>query len=192
MKKLIVGVIMGSGIMFVVLWASGFRKDKKDWSLAARQRQTLKYDISWFAQLEGYPRLVYKDSEIAAALSEPERVLVYRIKDGAASTIGGYGLTSETEVSENDREYFSMVVCSPTSMTCVSACVLTPGFAIRFDKGDVSYYALVCYACSDIIFFDSSGNRVAGWGMTYEAAFALIHRFCELFPDDAEVRTIKF
>ncbi len=192
MKKLIAGLILGCGLMFLILWFSGFRKHKDEWSLAERQRQTIKGNITWFAKIEGYPKLVYKDAGIIAALNDPERVLVYRINDGGESIVAGYGLSSETEASEDDREYFSTVVCSPTSMTGVSACVFTPGFAIRFDKGDDSFYALVCYSCSDIFFFDAEGNRVAGWGMTYEAAFALIHRFYELFPDDAEVQSLKF
>ena len=192
MKKLIAGLILGSGLMFLTLWALGFRKHQDEWSLAERQLQTIKGDIMWFARLDGYPKLVYKDPALISALKVPDRVLVYRITEDGESVVAGYGLTSATEASEKDREYFSTVVCSPTSMTGVSACLFSPGFAIRFDKGDDSFYALVCYSCSDIFFFDAAGNHVSGWGMTYEAAFALIHRFYELFPNDSEVQAIKF
>ena len=192
MKMLITGLILGGGFMFLTLWLLDFRRCENEWSLAERQRQTVKGNISWFAQIGGYPELVYKDKVIVAALNEPERVRVYRIKDTEDSIIAGYGLTSEMEVSERDRQYFSTVVCSPTSMTGVSACVFKPGFAIRFDKGGDSFYALVCYLCSDIFFFNAEGDRVAGWGMTYEAAYALVYRFYELFPDDTEVQAIKF
>ena len=190
MKKLLTGLLLGCGFMFLILWAFGFRKHTEEWSSAER-RQVIKGDVSWFVRIEGYPKLVYNDVDIADALNEPERVVVYRIKEGEGSSIAGYGLASEREVSEDDREYFSAVVCSPTSMTERSACFFKPGFAISFDKGGDSFYALVCYSCSDILFFDSDGNRVSGWGMTYEAEFALIYRFYELFPDDAEVQALK-
>ena len=98
MKKLLTGLLLGCGLMFLILWAFGFRKHTEEWSPAER-RQVI--------------------------------------------------------------------------------------------KGGDSFYALVCYSCSDILFFDSDGNRVSGWGMTYEAEFALIYRFYELFPDDAEVQALK-
>jgi hypothetical protein len=44
----------------------------------------------------------------------------------------------------------------------------------------------------DIIFFDEQGEQVCGWGMTYESAFALLHKFQAAFPDDPDVQSIKF
>lgn len=85
-----------------------------------------------------------------------------------------------------------LVVASSALDLSAASKLSTPGFAIQFEKGDSSFYALVCYSCSDILFFDAKGGRVGGWGMTYEAAFALIHRFYELFPDDPEVQGLKF
>jgi len=192
MKKLIAGTLIGAGLTFIVLWSIGFRKPRDEWSLAERQRKTIKGDISWFAQIDGYPELVYKDSELVTALREPERVTVYRVKDGGDVTIACFGLSSPSKVSKDDMEYFSKVVCSPTSMTNTSACPFSPGFAIQFDHGESSYYALVCYSCNDIFILDAEGECVAGWGMTYEAAFALIHRFYKIFPDDSEVQSLKF
>lgn len=178
--------------MFLILWSLGFRKQREEWSLAERQRTAIRSDISWFAQVDGYPELVYKDPKLVRALTAPDRVTVYRVKEGGDLRLAGYGLGSAVEVSEDHAEYFSKVVCSPTSMTGLSACVFSPGFAIRFDHGGNPFTALVCYSCRDILFFDSMGEQVAGWGMTYESAFALIHRFHDLFPDDAGVKNIRF
>jgi len=191
-KSLIVGFVLGCGLMYLVLWSLGFRKQRVEWSLTEDQRKVVKSDISWFVQVEGYPELIYKDREVLSALSKPDRVTVYRVGEGGETSVADFGLRSGTVASEEDAEFFSKLVCSPTSMTAPSACMFSPGFAIRFEQGSTSFYALVCYSCRDIIFVDANGATVMGWGMSYEAAFGLIHRFYQLFPTDPEVQNLKF
>ena len=191
MKQFTTGATVGCGLMFLTLWLVGFRKHHEEVNLEKHQKRFIRSDLSWFAEIEGYPELVYKNHRLVKALSEPDRVSVYRIKESGDLKIGGHSLTTEKEVSEKDRDYFSTVVCSPTSMANISACQFEPGFAIRFHKGNTSFYALICYSCSDIIFFDTDENQVSGWGMTYEAKLALIQKFYKLFPNDPEVQSIK-
>ena len=106
--------------------------------------------------------------------------------------VADYGLNSEKKLSPDEVGFYSWIVTSPTSMSGISACVFEPGFAISFERKGRSYYALVCYSCMDIIFFDEQGEQVSGWGMTYESAFALLHKFQAAFPDDPDVQSIKF
>jgi len=153
---------------------------------------SIKGDITWFARIDGYADLVYKDAGLATALAKPETVSLYRVGEAVEGKIAGYGLNTEKKLSPEEAGFYSWLVTSPTSMSELSACFFEPGFAIRFEKKGKSYYALVCYSCMDILFFDEEGEQVSGWGMTFESAFALIHKFYEAFPDDAEVQRIKF
>ena len=191
MKQFISGAILGCGLMFLTLWLLDPSEHPDEVNFEELQQRVIKSDLSWFIQPEGYPELIYKDTNLTKTLSQPKRVSAYRIKDSGDLTLAGYSLTSETWASEEDLKYFPSVICSPTSMTNISACAFTPGFAIGFHRGPTSFYALICYSCSDIIFFDTDGNQVSGWGMTYEAKLALIQKFYKLFPNDPEVQSIK-
>jgi hypothetical protein len=190
-KTFIAGLLSGGLILLLILWMFGFRKHEDGSGLMDPQRVPRKVDISWFLQIEGYPELAYKDPDLAEALNEPERVSVFRVKDSGDLKIGSYRLDSMTEASKDDTKLFSTLVCSPTSMTGLSACEFSPGFAIQFSNGPNSFYALVCFSCSDLMFYNSEGEEVNGWGMTSEAEYVLIERFRKLFPNDSEVQSLK-
>ncbi len=194
MKKLLVGALIGVVIAVIVGWLLGFQPEteQSDGSVSEPKPSTLKTDITWFVRLEGYPDLVYKDADLVAAVTEPDKVRVYRVRDEGELKVAEYKLSSEHVASSRDADFYSWIASSPTSMTGISACVFDPGFAVCFERGTRSYYALICYSCSDVIFVDESGESVSGWGMTHEAAVALLHKFYEVFPDDAEVQEIKF
>ena len=178
--------------MFLALWWSGFRKDRVESSLQDQQRMAIKHDVSYFLRVKGYPDLIYQNPKLVSALKNPERVTVYRVKDTGKQRIAHFGLESAVEASETDSQDFSQLLCSPTSMTGPSTCAFELGFAIQFHHHGNSFYALVCFSCHDIIFLDSSGEQVANWGMTIEFATALIHKFYNLYPNDAEVQNIAF
>ena len=194
MKKLLFGALFGVVIAVIVGWLLGFqpRLEQSEESSSEPRPSTLKTDITWFARLDGYPELVYKDADLAATITEPDSVRVYRVRDEGELKIADYKLSSEHMASSRDADFYSWIASSPTSMTGMSACVFDPGFAVRFERGTRSYYALICYSCSDVIFVDESGETVSGWGMTREAEVALLHKFYEVFPADAEVQEIKF
>jgi hypothetical protein len=194
MKKLLVGALLGVVTTLLVGWGLGYMPKPKvsDRDESEHHSSSLKTDITWFVRLEGYPELVYKDASLVAAITEPDNVRVYRVREQGELKIAEYKLSSEHVASPRDADFYSWIASSPTSMTGISACVFEPGFAIRFERKGRSYFALVCYSCSDVIFLDEAGASVAGWGMTHEAASALIHKFYEVFPDDAEVQEIKF
>lgn len=193
MKKLLVGAFLGVVATLLIGWGLGYlpRAENSDLRRPEQDRLSAKKDISWFVRLDGYPELVYKDAELVAAITEPEKVRVYRVRAEGELEVGKYKLSSEQVAGPRDADFYSSIASSPTSMTGISACVFDPGFAIRFERSGRSYFALVCFSCSDVIFLDEAGEMVAGWGMTHEAASALLHKFYEEFPDDAEVRNIK-
>jgi hypothetical protein len=192
MKTGVIGALLGSILTILVAWGLGYLPNKRDWSLTERQRSSIKGDITWFARVDGYADLAYRDANLVAALTKPDSVSLFRIGAEEDGTIAGYGLNSQKKLSPDEAGFYSWLVTSPTSMSGISACVFKPGFAIRFERKERSYYALVCYSCLDIIFFDEQGEQVSGWGMTYESAFALLNKFQAAFPNDAGVQSIKF
>ena len=194
MKRILLGAVLGSAITLVVGWGLGFKQPQNqgEWSLTEKQRGGIKRDPTWFARLEGYPELVYKDTNLVAAITKPDKVILYRVGVGDDVQIAKFGLSSKKVTSNDDAAEYSWILSSPTSMTGMSACLFEPGFAIQFEREGRSYFALICYSCMDIIFCDEDGERVGGWGMTYEAAFALIDKFHEAFPDDPDVKNLKF
>jgi len=194
MKKILIGTVLGSAITLAVMWGLGFKQQSKvdEWSLTEQQRGGIKRDPTWFARLEGYPELVYKDTDLVAAITKPDKVSVYRVGVGSDIQIAKFGLSSKKVATIKDASIYSWILSSPTSMTGISACLFEPGFAVEFERKGSSYFALICYSCMDIIFFDEAGEQVSGWGMTYEAAFALIDKFHQQYPDDTDVKNIKF
>jgi|LakMenEpi03Aug12_release.lakeMendotaPanAssembly.Ray.scaffolds.fasta_scaffold347744_2 hypothetical protein len=192
MKTGIIGGLLGSILTILVVWGLGYLPKKRDWSLTERQRSSIKGDITWFARIDGYADLAYQDANLVAALTKPDTVSLFRVGAEVDGKVADYGLNSEKKLSPDEVGFYSWIVTSPTSMSGISACVFEPGFAISFERKGRSYYALVCYSCMDIIFFDEQGEQVSGWGMTYESAFALLHKFQAAFPDDPDVQSIKF
>jgi hypothetical protein len=192
MKTGIIGALLGSILTILVAWGLGYLPKKRDWSLTERQRSSIKGDITWFIRPDGYADLIYPDDNLVAALTNPNSVSLFRVTANGEINIAGYGLKSEKLLSSDESTFYSRLFTSPTSMSGISACVFEPGFAIRFQRKERSYYALVCYSCMDIIFFDEQGEQVSGWGMTYESAFALLNKFQAAFPNDADVQSIKF
>lgn len=192
MKTGIIGGLLGSILTILVVWGLGYLPKKRDWSLTERQRSSIKGDITWFARIDGYADLAYQDANLVAALTKPDTVSLFRVDAEVDGKVADYGLNSEKKLSPDEVGFYSWIVTSPTSMSGISACVFEPGFAISFERKGRSYYALVCYSCMDIIFFDEQGEQVSGWGMTYESAFALLHKFQAAFPDDPDVQSIKF
>jgi hypothetical protein len=192
MKTGIIGALLGSILTILVVLGLGYLPKKRDWSLTERQRSSIRGDITWFARIDGYAELVYRDANLVAALTKPDTVSLFRVGAEVDGNVAGYGLNSEKKLSPDESGFYSWLVTSPTSMSGMSACLFEPGFAIRFERKGRSYYALVCYSCLDMIFYDEQGERVSEWGMTYESAFALLHKFQAAFPDDMDVQKIKF
>jgi hypothetical protein len=192
MKTGVIAALFGSILTILVAWGLGYLQNKRDWSLTERQRSSIKADITWFVRVDGYADMIYRDENLVAALSKPDHVSLFRVGEEVYGKVADYGLNSEKKISTDEADFYSWIVTSPTSMSGISACEFEPGFAIRFERLGRSYYALVCYSCMDIIFFNEQGEQVSGWGMTYESAFALLHKFQAAFPDDADVQSIKF
>jgi hypothetical protein len=100
-------------------------------------------------------------------------------------------LSSEILIDEKDIEFFSTIMCSPSSMQSMSACVFNPGFALEFTYENESFYALICYSCRDLRVTNSEGETLTGWGMSKLASLGFIGKFYEYYPEDNAVQDIR-
>jgi len=193
MIRLLTGLILGIACGLVGTWLWSIRKQEMNEAKENTTHENIIKDINWFVEIDSFPKLIYKSPGLAETLAAPEEVSVYRIVDGEGEVqLGHYSLAGSRVASQEQAEDYSKIFCSPTSVTQMSACVFSPGFAVSFKKGETRFFALVCYSCSDIILYDPEANHVGGFGMTKEAEAALAFLFQQAFPDDPEVQVLKF
>ena len=193
MTKLLTGLFLGIACGLVGAWLWSIRQQESDEANHRIPHNEALKDLNWFALVDGFPELIHKAPGLADALSVPEQVSVYRVVKGSGDVqVGQYSLGQSHPASEDHAYNYSKVLCSPTSVTNLSACAFTPGFAIRFKRNKSHFFALVCYSCGDILILDPYGEQVGGFGMTKEAEATLARMFRETFPDDPEVQGLKF
>jgi hypothetical protein len=193
MSKLLTGLFLGIALGLVVAWCWTANQETDEVGDQHTGKEPRLKDINWFPKVEGFPELIFKAPKLADTLKDPDKVTVYRIVDeGGEILVRNYSLGQPHAAVKEQVDNYSRVFCSPTSVTDVSMCVFSPGFAIRFQRNKSDFYALVCYSCSDILIYDAHGEQVGGFGMTREAEAALAVMFRETFPDDSEVQDLKF
>ena len=193
MIRLLTAFLSGIAVALVGSWLWSAKQSLADDADHPQVAAPQLKGVEWFARVDGFAELIHKAPGLANTLSEAEKVTVFRVVEGAGDIeIGQYTLGKPYEATTKEAAAYSRVMCSPTSVTDVSACLFSPGFGIEFVRGESEFYALVCYSCSDILFFDREGQTVGGFGMTREAEAALAGMLRTVYPDDTEVQTLSY
>jgi hypothetical protein len=126
-----------------------------------------------------------------APLREPDRVEALPVQ------IIGAGLSSTFRVVEKpvalDAQTMGglrKALLNTQSYGGFTACMFTPGVALRFHKGAQSVQAVICFMCGEVIFQDAAGRDLSSRLTIGEARKPLLAAARKAFPKDEVLREL--